>query len=100
LFSAVPIQNFLDRAAGFRQALRQNSLQPESCCRIALEPTLEGGLPRHEQGAVERSGTLPTAFFADNDIIACGAMKALQERGFASRRISRWSGSTTCPSVN
>jgi len=82
LFSAVPIQNFLDRAAGFRQALRQNGLQPESCCRIALEPTLEGACRDMNKVLAERSGTLPTAFFADNDIIACGAMKALQERGF------------------
>jgi DNA-binding LacI/PurR family transcriptional regulator len=86
LHSSVAINNFHDREIGYREAMRYADLAPEDRYRIVLEPTLDGAY-RDMLDALARTsaaGTgydLPTAFFADNDIIAYGAMKAMQEQG-------------------
>jgi len=86
LHSSVYINNFRDRESGYLQALCAAGLAPDPAYRYTLEPTLEGAYrdmcaALDQGGAPLRDGALPTAFFADNDIIAYGAMKALQERG-------------------
>ncbi len=86
LHSSVAINNFRDRETGYREAMRHADLEPEDRYRVDLEPTLDGAY-RDMKAVLARSdadGTgsgLPTAFFADNDIIAYGAMKAMQEQG-------------------
>jgi LacI family transcriptional regulator len=81
LGSSVFINNFRDRFAGYRAALRKAGIQPDSCLRLDLEPTLEGACRDMQRILASGSRPLPTAFFADNDIIACGAMKAMQAQG-------------------
>lgn len=80
LSSSVMINNFNDRAAGYRCALERANLPVDDGLKLALEPTLDGSY-RDMLRILDRFSRLPTAFFADNDIIACGAMKALQEKG-------------------
>lgn len=76
------ICNFKDRERGYRQALEDAGIESNPAWRVVLGTTLEtayedmgawlDGTPRDE---------LPTAFFADNDVLAVGAMRALSEHG-------------------
>jgi LacI family transcriptional regulator len=81
LHSAIAINNFYDREAGYREALASAGLRPDRSHRLLLEPTLEGAC-RDMLALLATRPALPTAYFADNDIIACGAMKALQASGY------------------
>lgn len=80
LKSSVSIQNFLERYEGYAKALADAELVCDSSYTVQLRPTIEGA---YEDMTAYLSGKpkLPTAFFADNDIIAFGAMKALKENG-------------------
>ena len=78
LRSKIRIKNFLEREDGFCKGL---STQKRSDYIFDVEPTSEGAY--HDMKALlEKSPKLPTAFFADNDIIAISCMKALKEKGF------------------
>lgn len=81
LGSSVFINNFRDRHAGYRAALRVSGIDPDTCLRLDLEPTLEGASRDMQKILADKDRILPAAFFADNDIIACGAMKAMQAHG-------------------
>ena len=48
---------------------------------FTLSPTMDGAYADMKQH-LENGRRLPTAFFADNDMIALGAMKALWECGY------------------
>ena len=78
LRSQVPIYNFSQRHLGVISALAdaQLTLQPEYVCSV--EPSIEGSY-RGVSDWLDDQPAMPTAFFADNDIIAFGAMKALKE---------------------
>ena len=82
LKSSQPIYNFDSRYKSFIETVShfQLSLREEQI--ISLEPTIEGAY-RDMKAFLERDGKnkLPTAFLADNDIIALGAMNALKEYG-------------------
>ena len=78
LKSSVPINNFDERFEGYQKGLLHSNLSFNPDWVFRLEPTMEAaGLSF--QKSIRRP--LPTAFFADNDIIAIGAMKALKEAG-------------------
>ncbi|WP_195283076.1 LacI family DNA-binding transcriptional regulator [Harryflintia acetispora] len=80
LSSAIPIKNFYYRGVGFRRAHSRHGLRPNADYVVRLTPTMDGAY--HDMLAyLKTSPKLPTAYFADNDIIAFGAMKALQESG-------------------
>ena len=76
------IRNFKDRERGYRQALEDADLEANPTWRVTLGTTLEGAY--RDMGAwldsVSRDD-LPTAFFAENDVLAVGAMRALNEHG-------------------
>jgi len=80
LHSLVPIYNFQQRCAGMVGALAAagQSLPDKYICTV--EPSIDGAY-RGVKEWLESNPELPTAFFADNDFIAFGAMKALKERG-------------------
>ncbi len=82
LHSAVWIRNFEERREGFLSALEQAGVAFDPRWLINLESTLDGAA-RDMAAAIEDMQDLPTAFFADNDLIALGAIKALRERGFS-----------------
>ena len=80
LYNSIPSSNDNARRAAFESALRRLSLpfSEELICRVF--PTMDGA--RESFGAALDGGlALPTAFLANNDSIALGAMRAMQERG-------------------
>ncbi|HSN95479.1 MAG TPA: LacI family DNA-binding transcriptional regulator [Anaerolineaceae bacterium] len=80
LQSKVEISNFKERERGFQDAMQSKglTLKPEN--RIMITPTLSGACLDMEKAMMGRR-QMPTAFFADNDIIALGSIKALVEAG-------------------
>ena len=82
LHSSVWIQNFDERREGFMQALSQAGVAFNLRRQYGLESTLDGA-SRDMAAALNDRPDLPTAFFADNDLIALGAIKAMRERGIA-----------------
>lgn len=77
------IQNFRYRERGYRRALEAAGLEAEPGLRVTVGTTLETA--HHDMAAwvAGRSrDDMPTAFFADNDVIAVGAMRALSEAGY------------------
>lgn len=74
------IQNFSDRRNGYKSAMYRNNLEVRQEFLVDLFPTMDGAF---EDMDLYLSGNpkLPTAFVADNDIIALGAMKAMRKHG-------------------
>jgi LacI family transcriptional regulator len=85
LHSSYHIRNFRERGRGYTEALMEHGLTDRQGDRMLLEPSLEGAWRDMLAVLASRGGPsgwdLPTAFFADNDIIAAGAVRALQENG-------------------
>lgn len=81
LHSSIHINNFCERKCGYEKALEEHNMKVIDKFKILLEPTFEGAYRDMKIFLQNRTSALPTAFFADNDIIACGAMKALKEAG-------------------
>ena len=76
------IQNFRARERGYRQALDEAGLERNPAWRVELGTTLEGAYKDMVAWlAAQPASSLPTAFFADNDVLAVGAMRALDEAG-------------------
>lgn len=80
LKSSMRIQNFRYREAGYRRAYEEAEIAVNPAFTVELTPTMEGAY-KDMARFLERNPQLPTAYFADNDIIALGAMKALKEAG-------------------
>lgn len=74
------IRPFQARASGYRSALRRASLPLTQEHVITLRPTMNGAYEDMRQ-YLSRGHKLPTAFFADNDMIALGAVKAMADMG-------------------
>lgn len=82
LGGSVRIQNFKQREAGWKAALLLHEIPFEKQPYYLLTPTMDGAYADMVE-ILKTKPTLPTAFFVDNDIIALGAMKALQEFGYS-----------------
>lgn len=81
LKSKIRIQNFKYREIGLIRALERNGLKLDPAYTFSLTPTMDGS-KADMSGFMSGRPKMPTAFFADNDIIALGAMKAVMEAGF------------------
>ncbi len=81
LKSQLRIKNFTYRAQGYRRALLQRRIPINEEYQIKLTPTTDGAY-RDMNNYLETSPKLPTAFVADNDIIALAAIKALKQHGY------------------
>jgi len=79
--SSVRIANFERREVGYLSALKDLSVKPGST--VSLTPTLKGAYEDMQRMLQKRHPALASAYFADNDTIALGAMKALQEAGYS-----------------
>ena len=77
----VRTRNFIDRGAGYRKAMAEKKVPLNPDYRVRLTPTMDGAYKDMCQylGAGPK---LPSAYIADNDIIALGAMKALKQFGY------------------
>ena len=79
LKSAIFINNFTERDIGYKTALAQNGIAFNKAYEFLVGSTLDSSY-RDMLNLLEEKRSLPTAFVADNDIIAMGAMKAMQEK--------------------
>ena len=80
LHSSVWINNFDQRMAGFKKAINDKGLKLNKNFIFCLESTIDGSY-KNMLKILEKKPKLPTAMFADNDIIAFGAIKAMKEFG-------------------
>ena len=81
LRSSYPISNFDQRADGFYKAIRSAGLSTAQSSVIRLTPSQEGAYEDMKQQL--KTGEKPAGcYFADNDLIAIGAMQALKEAGY------------------
>ena len=81
LRSAYSISNFEERADGFYKAVRENGLYAGKSPVHRLTPSVEGAY--EDMKALLKEGLEPArSYFADNDLIAIGAVRAFQEAGY------------------
>lgn len=74
------IKAFRSREVGYRTAMKKGNCQMNTDYIVELSTTMNGAYKDMKQ-YLEKEPEMPTAF-ADNDMIALGAMKALQEMGY------------------
>jgi len=75
------IKPFRARAAGVKIALEKCGIQfDKKRDEVILTANMDGAY-RDMKEYLKTNPPLPTAFFADNDVIALGAMKAMAEKG-------------------
>lgn len=81
LHSSYYIHNFEERSEGFHQAVKANGMSVSNSITHLLSPSLEGAyadlLSQLQQGC-----KVADCYFADNDLIAAGAMRAFREMGY------------------
>lgn len=75
------IKAFTARATGYSRALYKHGISMNEQYIFALNTSMEGAY-KDMLSHLNHKPKLPTAFFADNDMIALGAMKALIEKGY------------------
>lgn len=81
LKSSFPAENFSARAEAFYKYAEKYHLQVETKKVYSLTPTLRGA--HHDMRVLLESGAeIAECFFADNDMIALGAMTCLKEHGY------------------
>ena len=81
LRSAYPISNFEQRADGFYKAVRANGMSTAKSPVHRLTPSQDGAY--EDMKRLLEAGEKPAdCYFADNDLIAFGAMQALKEQGY------------------
>jgi LacI family transcriptional regulator len=80
LKSSYPISNFAERADGFYKAIRQAGMPTRQSIVHQLSPSLEGAYSDMLE-ILKNNEEIATCYFADNDLIAVGAMKAFKEMG-------------------
>lgn len=75
------IYPFRARGKAFRSTMAKHSLSIHTKHIVTVASSMDGSY-RDMLAYLKTKPDLPTAFFADNDVIALGVMKALQETGY------------------
>ncbi len=81
LRSSYPIGNFEERASGFYNAIRTGGMSTSKSVVHRLTPSVEGAFSDMME-ILERRDELARCYFADNDLIAVGVMRALKAKGY------------------
>lgn len=81
LHSSYSINNFEERADGFYKAIRKNGMSTSRSIVHRLTPSVEGAYADMKE-LLAKNEPLAGCYFADNDLIAAGAAKALREAGY------------------
>lgn len=81
LHSSYHIHNFEERADGYYKALRKSGMSTSKAIIHHLSPSMEGAYA-DMKALIQQGEDLANCYFADNDLIAVGAMKALKEAGY------------------
>ena len=81
LHSSYSIQNFEERADGFYKAIRSNGMSTSRSVVHLLSPSMEGAYGDMKE-LLDQGEEPADCYFADNDLIAAGAMRALKEKGY------------------
>ena len=79
LASSVTINNFAERTIGFEKAVAG---VPDCVCTTVKVSSTQEGAYYDMSSYLDAKPQLPTAFFADNDIIAVSCIRALKEHGY------------------
>lgn len=84
LSSNVAINNFRERADGFFRAVRESEETKPSYKNVfKVTPTYDGAYADIIEHFKDKKIDMPTAFFADNDIIASSFIRALKDMKFS-----------------
>lgn len=81
LHSSYPIYNFEERADGFYKAIRASGMSSSKSIVHNLSPSMEGAY-LDMKAIINQGEVLADCYFADNDLIAAGAIKAFKEAGY------------------
>ena len=81
LRSAYQISNFAERSSGFYKAIRASGMSSSRSIVHSLTPSMEGAYADMLE-IIKNGEELASCYFADNDLIAVGAIKALKENGY------------------
>lgn len=79
--SRVEVQSFIERYEAYTKIMKRNglSVSEEDIMTVGY---LEQETMKDVQSYIDKSKSLPTAFFADNDLLACRAVQILKENGY------------------
>ena len=78
LYGSLRTRNFTCRANGYRRALLEQGLPIADSFQFEMPVSITGAYEAFGR-ILDEGREMPTAFFADNDMIALGAMQALQK---------------------
>ena len=81
LKSSYSIPNFEERKNGYYKAIKENGMSASRSIIHELAPYIEDATA-DMLAVIDNHDPLARCYFADNDMIAIGAMKALKERGY------------------
>lgn len=81
LASSYPVNNFLERSEGFYKAIYSSGMSRRQSIVHKLTPSIDGAYNDMKE-LLDKGVSMADCYFADNDFIAAGAMKALQEYGY------------------
>lgn len=81
LRSSYRINNFSERQYGFQRAIREHGMSVGKSVIHELSPSIEGAFSDMLE-LIDSGDPLAESYFADNDLIALGAIKALKLRGY------------------
>lgn len=81
LQSTYMIPNFDQRFKGYIEAIKENGMSPSRSIIHKLAPSIENAMADMLE-IIDRNDPLASSYFAANDIIAIGAIKAFKLRGY------------------